>query len=125
MTASFIPVFADYLNHHPQEEVWEFANRLFWTVAAVLAVISALGIIFSKQVIWIFSLFGSNQPELLATAHLNTIMFPYIFFIGLAALSMAILNCFHIFGPPAARPVLLHIAIVTLAIVAVCGNFCN
>ena len=32
MTASFIPVFTNYLANKPREEVWEFANRLFWQV---------------------------------------------------------------------------------------------
>ncbi|MBI3405135.1 MAG: murein biosynthesis integral membrane protein MurJ, partial [Acidobacteria bacterium] len=38
MTASFIPVFTGYMAEKPKEEVWDFANRLFWTVALVLAV---------------------------------------------------------------------------------------
>lgn len=125
MTASFIPVFADYLTHHPDEEVWEFANRLFWTLAAVLAAISVLGMLFSTEVIRVFSLFGSNRPVLLQAAYLNRIMFPYIFFIGLAALAMAILNCFHIFGPPAATPILLNLAIIASSIGAVWRHFAN
>src|SRR6266571_899814 len=43
---------------------------------------------------------------------LNRIIFPYLFFIALAALAMGILNCFHIFGLPAATPVMLNIATI-------------
>ena len=40
MTSSFIPVFTTYMREKRKEEVWEFANRLFWTLALVLAVIT-------------------------------------------------------------------------------------
>jgi putative peptidoglycan lipid II flippase len=33
MTASFIPVFAGYMREKDREEVWDFANKLFWTLA--------------------------------------------------------------------------------------------
>src|ERR1700730_1099589 len=32
MTASFIPVFTSYMREHKLEEVWDFANKLFWTL---------------------------------------------------------------------------------------------
>jgi putative peptidoglycan lipid II flippase len=35
---------------------------------------------------------------------LNRVIFPYLFFVALAALAMGILNCFHVFGLPAATP---------------------
>lgn len=125
MTASFIPVFADYQANHPPEEVWEFANRLFWTLAAGLAAISMLGMLFSTELMRLFTFFGSQAPELQTTAYLNRIMFPYVFFIGLAALAMAILNCFHVFGPPAATPVLLNLAIIASSIGAVWKHFAS
>ena len=37
MTASFIPVFTDYMRNRSREETWAFANRLFWTFSVVLA----------------------------------------------------------------------------------------
>ena len=43
MTASFIPIFAHYLNNKPREEVWEFAQRLFWTLAVMLAGVTVPG----------------------------------------------------------------------------------
>ncbi len=49
MTASFIPVFTNYLANEPRAEVWEFANRLFWTLAAALAAITVLGMVFSSR----------------------------------------------------------------------------
>ncbi len=37
MTASFIPVFTDYMRNRTRQETWTFANRLFWTFSVVLA----------------------------------------------------------------------------------------
>ena len=125
MTASFIPVFTSYMADKPREEVWEFAHRLFWTLAVVLAVLTVLGMVFSPGVIHVFTMFGKEQRQWGAAVELNRIMFPYIFFIGLSALAMAILNCFHVFGPPAATPILLNISIITFSIAVVYRHFPN
>jgi putative peptidoglycan lipid II flippase len=125
MTASFIPVFTTYLSDKSKEEVWDFANRLFWTVAFLLAGLTVAGMLFSSQVIHIFTYFGHAPQKWDQAVELNRIMFPYIFFIGLAALAMAILNCFHIFGLPASTPVLLNLSIITCSTAAVWHYFGN
>jgi len=109
VTASFIPVFTTYMSEKSKEEVWEFANRLFWTLALVVAVITVLGMVFSPAVVHLFA--GSNIAGVQAI-ELNRIVFPYLFFIALAALAMGILNSFHIFGLPAATSVVLNMATI-------------
>src|SRR5437879_13452110 len=108
MTASFIPVFTSYMREKSKEEVWEFANKLFWTLALLVAVITVLGMVFSPSVVHLFA--GRNVAGVQAV-ELNRIVFPYLFFIALAALAMGILNCFHQFGLPAATPLFLNPAI--------------
>jgi putative peptidoglycan lipid II flippase len=120
MTASFIPVFTGYMREKSKEEVWDFANRLFWTLALVAAVITVLGMVFSPSVVHVFS--GKNVAGDQAV-HLNRIIFPYLFFISMAALAMGILNCFHVFGLPAATPVVLNIATILFSIGAVWRYF--
>ena len=120
MTASFIPVFSGYMREKSKEEVWDFANRLFWTLALVAAVITILGMVFSPAVVQLFS--GANVARDQAV-DLNRIIFPYLFFIALAALAMGILNCFHIFGLPAATPVMLNIATILFSIGIVWRHF--
>src|SRR3989449_11573342 len=58
MTASFIPVFTSYMREQSQEEAWDFANKLFWTLALVVAVITVLGMVFSPSVVHLFA--GKN-----------------------------------------------------------------
>jgi putative peptidoglycan lipid II flippase len=123
VTASFIPIFANYLNNKPREEVWEFAHRLFWTLAVMLAAVTMLGSVFSAQFMRLFTLFAPGQPAWEQAVYLNRIMFPYIYFIGLSALAMAILNCFRVFGTPAATPVLLNLSIIAASVAAVSRHF--
>ena len=47
MSAAFVPVFTTYLVEKSEKEVWQFANRLFWTLAVSVTAIVALGMIFS------------------------------------------------------------------------------
>ena len=122
MTASFIPVFTDYMRNRTREETWVFANRLFWTFCVILSSLAVLGVIFSPLFVRLFSMFGKNQVQLEAI-YLNRLMFPYILFIGMAALAMAILNCFHIFGLPAATPILLNISFIVFSVAAVWKHF--
>jgi putative peptidoglycan lipid II flippase len=122
MTASFIPVFTDYMRNRTREETWAFANRLFWTFCVILSALTVLGVIFSPLFVRFFSMFGKNQIQLEAI-YLNRLMFPYILFIGMAAIAMAILNCFHIFGMPAATPILLNISFIVFSVAAVWKHF--
>ena len=123
MTASFIPVFTTYLTDKSEEDVWDFANRLFWTLAVALAGLTMLGMVFSPQLIKVFTFFGADRMQWGLAVELNRLIFPYLFFIGLSALAMAILNCYHIFGLPAATPIFLNIAIVTFSVGAVYRHF--
>jgi len=111
VAASFVPVFTTYMRERSKEELWEFANKLFWTLALVLAVITVLGVIFSRQVIAPFPT-TVDMGEAIA---LNRIIFPYLFFVALAALGMGILNCFGHFALPASTTVLLNLSIIAFS----------
>ena len=113
MTASFIPVFTTYMREKSEEDVWDFANKLFWTLALVVAVITILGMVFSPFVVHLFA--GKSRRGRQAI-ELNRIVFPYLFFVALAALAMGILNCFHMFGLPAATPVVLNVATILFTV---------
>src|SRR5437763_10030538 len=120
MTASFLPVFSGSMQEKSPEDVWDFANRLFWPLALVAAVISVLGMVFSPAVVQLFC--GANVGRDEAVA-LNRVLFPYLFFIALAALAMGILNCCHIFGLPAATPVMLNVATILFSVGIVWHHF--
>jgi putative peptidoglycan lipid II flippase len=125
MTASFIPVFARYMKEKGKEEVWEFANKLFWTLAVVVAGITVLGMVFSPSVIRLFTSDVGSAGGLDVAVELNHIIFPYLFFVALAALAMGILNCFHVFGLPASTSIFWNAASILFSIAAVWRYFKN
>ncbi|MGH9703862.1 MAG: murein biosynthesis integral membrane protein MurJ [Candidatus Acidiferrales bacterium] len=115
MTAAFIPVFTSYLAREEREAVWKFANRVFWTLALVVGAVTVLGMAYSSQIVHFFTLFGGPSGEWSLAVYLNRIIFPFLFFISLSALAMAILNSFHVFGLPAASPILANLVIIAMS----------
>jgi len=112
MTASFIPVFTDYMRNRSREETWKFANRLSGLSRSSWPPHRIVRGFFSSRGPSIFHV--REESIQVEAIYLNRLMFPYILFIGMAALAMAILNCFHIFGLPAATPILLNISFIRL-----------
>jgi len=125
VTASFIPVFTGFMRGNSQKELWVFGNRLFWTLALVLAVITVLGVVFSPVVIQSFASAEDRSSSYAEAINLNRIIFPYLFFAGLAALGMGILNSFHNFALPAATTALQNFAIIIFSVAIVWHYFGN
>ncbi len=116
MTAAFIPVFTELRKKSSREEMWDFANKLLYTLTLILAVVATVGIIFSRWIVRVIGFGFKEVPgKIELTTSLTQIMFFYLLFIGLAALAMAILNSFDIFAAPAFTPVLLNISIIAAA----------
>ncbi len=117
MTAAFVPVFTDLEARRSHDEIWRFAALFFTTLAVALAVLSALGVLFAPALVrllaWGFTDIGGKED---LAVHLTRVMFPYLFFIGLSALQMAILNARGYFALPAATPILLNLTIIAAAL---------
>jgi len=110
--ASFIPVFTGYLRDKPGEQAWAFTRKAFWDLAVLLGVLGLLGVVFSRQVINIYTVFAADRSHWELAVYLNRIIFPAVFFIGLAALAAAILHSFRIFVLPAATPIFLNLVFI-------------
>jgi putative peptidoglycan lipid II flippase len=123
MTTSFIPVFTSYMKDKSREDVWDFANRLFWTLALVAAIVVVLGMIFSPAVIHLFTASSNKNVSWDEAIRLNRIIFPYLFFMALASVGMAVLNCFNMFGLPASTSIFLNLAIIVFSVGAVWKYF--
>ena len=123
VTASFIPVFTSYMRETSSDDLWRFGNRLFWTLALVLAIVTVLGVIFSPVVIQSFSSPEDRSSSYAEAVALNRIIFPYLFFAGLAALGMGILNSFHKFALPASTTALQNLSIIIFSIAVVWHYF--
>ena len=111
LTISFIPVFTEYLETKNKEEAKKVADAVFTILVFLLILISIGGILLSPYIIKLFAAgFDKSTFELAVT--LNRIMFPYILFISLTALSMGVLNSLRHFFAPAFSPVILNICII-------------
>ncbi len=116
LTASFIPVYSEYLSQKPKAESDELVSVSFSILTISLILIAGLGIIFSPWIVKVMAYgFTKDLEKFQLTVFLTRIMFPYIFFIGLVALAMGILNSWKHFTAPALAPVLLNISIIFCA----------
>jgi putative peptidoglycan lipid II flippase len=117
LTSAFVPTFSRYLKDGDPGRLWRFANRMFYTLLIILTVLTVLGIVFSPQLVKVLAYgFRVTPDKWDLTIQLNRLMFPYIFFISLAALASGILNSLDSFALPAFTPVLLNLAIIVAAL---------
>ena len=113
LSISFIPVFTDYLTHVGKEEAFKLAASAVRLLSILLVIAALLGLILSPLIIRVLAPGFIDFPEKLElTVLLTRIMFPYVFFICLVALSMGILNALGHFAAPALAPVFLNLAMI-------------
>jgi putative peptidoglycan lipid II flippase len=117
MSAAFIPVFTETLTRESRESARRLANAVFARLLVILLVITGLGILFSPYLVkaiapgWVTD--PRNQNSLLLATSLTKLMFPYLLFIGLAALAMGMLNSLRSFLMPALSPVMLNVMTIS------------
>lgn len=115
LTVSFIPVFTERLEHGGKDRAKVISDSIFTILLCLLILISAVGIIFSPYIVKIFAS-GFDEETFNLAVLLNRIMFPYILFISLTALSMGILNSLKHFFAPSFSPVLFNICMILFAL---------
>jgi len=118
LMAAFVPVISDYREHESRKELEDFVYSfftllLFILLGIVVVTISAAGILR-----FLLPQFAKVEGKLELTVRLTRLMFPYILFISLAALSQAILNAHRVFVPSATTPILLNISIISFGLLA-------
>ena len=111
---AFVPVFVEYKEKRTFDELQNLVARTSGTLAIVLFVITAIGILAAP---WMMGLFGygfvQKYPETYGLAtDLLKITFPYLFFISLTAMAGSVLNSFGRFAVPAITPALLNISLI-------------
>ncbi len=115
LTVSFIPVFSEYVEHREEEDWRDLVNGAFTLLSILLAGASLLGIVFAPWVVRVIAPGFTDPEKFRLTVSLIRIVFPYLFFIGLVALSMGVLNTFGHFTAPALAPALLNISMIASA----------
>jgi putative peptidoglycan lipid II flippase len=113
LSSAFIPVFTDYLTTRPRAEFLRMARAVAGALIIVLAALTLAGVLASPLVVRVMAPGFFADPSTGAlTVRLTRVMFPYLFFVGLAALAMGVLNAHRHFVTPALAPVMLNLAII-------------
>jgi putative peptidoglycan lipid II flippase len=112
--SAFVPVLTE-CREKKKEEFWGLVSTLFFVMAAVLAVLSVLGVVFAPQIVKLLApgfVDASDPVKFPLTVKLTRVIFPYIFLIGLSALAMGVLNSMRQFTASALGPIFLNLSMI-------------
>ncbi len=113
LSIAFIPVFTDTLEQAGRREADRLAVSSLRLLALVLLVVSVVGVFCAPLLVRVLAYGFVDQPEKFALCvRLTRIMWPYVFFIALVALSMGILNVLGHFLAPALAPTMLNLSMI-------------
>ena len=117
MTLAFIPIYSEIRECKNPQDAKIFAAKTLGLVIAATTILTGLGIIFSPELVFLFSAGFASSPEKFdLTVLLTRIMFPYLIIISIVAWSSGVLNAERYFAAPAASPILLNIGIIGSAL---------
>lgn len=111
ISASFIPVFADRMENHGKEDAFRLSGSFFTWVGLTTAAFSALGIVFADPIVTVLA-DGFDAETAALCARLLRILFPTVFFTGLAFSMVGVLQSMGEFNIPAAMSVASNTIII-------------
>jgi len=113
LSTAFIPVFSEWLTKKGEEETRELVNNILNLLILFLLGVMGVGILFAQGYVPYLAIGFKQVPsQMELTVKLTQIMFPFLFFISLAALIMAFLNCKSHFAAPAFAPLFFSLAVI-------------
>lgn len=118
VSSAVVPVLSERLAKGGDESGRAFFARARGVSLLALVVVSVLGVAFAGPLTELFAPgFHDTPGQFERTSDLTRIMFPYIFFMGTAALGMAALNAKKKFAVAAFAPGLFNVALIGAAFV--------
>jgi putative peptidoglycan lipid II flippase len=113
LSSAFIPVFTEYLTTRPVAETRRMFRAVTGAMVVVLLALTLAGVLAAPLLVRVLApgFFAAAATGTL-TVRLARLMFPYLFFMGLAALAMGMLNAHRHFVSPALAPIMLNLAII-------------
>jgi putative peptidoglycan lipid II flippase len=116
VSSAVVPVLSERLAKGGDEAGRAFFARARGVSLVALIVASLLGVLFAGPLTELFAPgFHQTPGQFERTASLTRVMFPYIFFMGTAALGMAALNAKKKFAVAAFAPGLFNVALIAAA----------
>jgi putative peptidoglycan lipid II flippase len=111
LSAAFVPAFARARTEQGEARAFRLAARVFGTLGAVAALIVLLGIVFAPAIVAVVAADAPADMRPL-TITLTRVMFPFLFFVALAAVAMGVLNSHRRYFVPAVAPAFFNVAAV-------------
>ncbi|WMW82055.1 murein biosynthesis integral membrane protein MurJ [Undibacterium cyanobacteriorum] len=112
---AFVPILAEYRNSNSPQEVKELVDHVATVLVWALLLTCVIGVLGAPVLVLMFSSGFWGTAKFDVTVNLTRIMFPYIGFMSLVALSSGILNTWRRFKIPAFTPVLLNLSFIVAA----------
>jgi len=110
---AFVPVLAATRAEKGDDATRLLIDKVATLLAWAVMLTSLLGVLGAPWLVWAMASGLKQSAQGLQTAvNLTGIMFPYIAFMSLVALSAGILNTWRRFAVPAATPVLLNVCMI-------------
>ncbi|MBI4665652.1 MAG: murein biosynthesis integral membrane protein MurJ [Nitrospinae bacterium] len=117
MTAAFVPVYTEVYEKGGKPRAFALACNIVSILGVALAVVSVAGVLSAPWVVKVMAPgFTVSQHTFELTTLLTRIMFPYLLFVSLAAVLMAMQNSMGKFFIPAAAPTMLNVSIISCAL---------
>src|SRR4051794_11561025 len=117
LSAAFVPVFTELLEHGKRKEAFRLASTLLVLIVGILGAISLFFILAAGV---IMPLFTGDQftPELdQLTVGLSQVLFPIVVLLGVNGLVVGILNAYEHFTIPAIAPLVWNLVIIVVLVV--------
>ena len=113
LSVLFVPVFSQYLSNGDRAQAFALAQAALRLLTVFLTITVILGVLLAPLIVNLMAPGFERFPEKLAlTIDLTRIMLPYLLFVSLVALSMALLNSLNHFTAPALAPSLLNLVMI-------------
>jgi putative peptidoglycan lipid II flippase len=111
LSAAFVPVFTELLEHGRRKEAVRLASTLFFLILTVLGAITVLFVAFAGVIMPLF--IGSQlAPVQDLAVGLSRVLFPVVLVLGLNGLAVGILNAYDHFTIPALSPLVWNAVIL-------------
>lgn len=117
-SGAFVPVLTEAREKEGPARARRVLAGLMGVMVPLLALISALGVLAAAPLVLLYAS-GFDAERMDRTVSMTRVVFPYIFFMGVAALITAALHMRKRFAAPSFAPALLNVAVIVAALVAV------
>lgn len=112
-SAAVVPIFTQVKEQDGFEAARTFYGKLRGAMALVLLLVAVAGVAAGPWLAWLYAPGYASVPgKLELTGQLTRVVFPYIFFMGMAATGAGALQAMGRFAVPSFAPMLLNVAMI-------------